>query len=118
MTISFDDAAQVEELLDYPGCIDAMRCERRFDPVRPQPIRSGTLSPFSINDARMIDRNVVKRAFDIAPECGSIEELKRRLIREGYTRVNAHLSGWQIRRGILGRVNRHPGDRVSRQTES
>jgi len=41
MTISFYDAAQVEDLLDYPGCIDAMR--RAMIALstgeRPQPLR-------------------------------------------------------------------------------
>jgi ornithine cyclodeaminase len=41
MTISFYDVAQVEELLDYPGCIDAMR--RAMIALstgeRPQPLR-------------------------------------------------------------------------------
>lgn len=55
--------------------------------------------------------NIIQRAFDIAPECGSIEEVKRRLIRDGYIHVNAHLSGWQIRREIISRLNpdlKHP----------
>jgi hypothetical protein len=48
---------------------------------------------------------IIERAFELAPECGSMEELKRRLIREGYFQVNAHLSGWQIRRDIVRRLN-------------
>ena len=41
MTISFYDAAQVEELLDYPGCIDAMRRAMiaLSSSERPQPLR-------------------------------------------------------------------------------
>jgi ornithine cyclodeaminase len=41
MTISFYDAAQVEELLDYPGCIDAMReaMIALSSGERPQPLR-------------------------------------------------------------------------------
>ena len=50
--------------------------------------------------------NIIERASALAPECGSIEELKRRLIREGYLQVNAHLSGYQIRREVLQRLNR------------
>lgn len=50
--------------------------------------------------------NIIERAFEIAPECGSIDELKRRLMREGYLQVNAHLSGRQIRRDLLQRLNR------------
>ena len=41
MTISFYDAAQVEDLLDYPGCIDAMRRAMiaLSSGERPQPLR-------------------------------------------------------------------------------
>ena len=41
MTIAFFDAAQVEELLDYPGCIDAMRQAMiaLSSGERPQPLR-------------------------------------------------------------------------------
>src|SRR5439155_2846177 len=41
MTIRFYDAAQVEELLDYPGCIDAMRRAMiaLSSGERPQPLR-------------------------------------------------------------------------------
>ena len=41
MTISFYDARQVEQLLDYPGCIDAMREAMRAlsSGERPQPLR-------------------------------------------------------------------------------
>jgi len=53
--------------------------------------------------------NVIKRAFEIAPECGSMEEVKRRLIKEGYLQVNAHLSGYLIRRQILALIDRNLG---------
>ena len=41
MPIAFYDAAQVEEMLDYPGCIDAMRCAMiaLSSGERPQPLR-------------------------------------------------------------------------------
>ena len=50
--------------------------------------------------AAMEGVRIIERAFQLAPECGSIDELKRRLMREGYLQVNAHLSGRQIRRDI------------------
>jgi hypothetical protein len=59
--------------------------------------------------------NVVKRAFEIAPECGSIEEVKRRLIREGFEQVNAHLMGAQIRRQIKHLINPDPTHRVPKR---
>src|SRR6476646_11931199 len=41
MKIAFYDAAEVEELLDYPGCIDAMRraMAALSSGERPQPLR-------------------------------------------------------------------------------
>src|SRR5436305_12829391 len=41
MTIAFFDAAQVEEQLDYPGCIDTMRraMTELSSGERPQPLR-------------------------------------------------------------------------------
>lgn len=56
--------------------------------------------------------DIIKRAFYLASECGSLAELKRRLILEGYFQVNAHLSGWQIRRDLIPRLNRQLVDRV------
>ena len=53
----------------------------------------------------MEGRTVVERAFEIAPEYGSISDVKRRLIDEGYTQVNAYLSGRRIRADIIGRLN-------------
>ena len=49
--------------------------------------------------------SIIKRAFEIAPEFGSIADVKRKLIDEGYIQVNAHLSGRQIRADILGRLD-------------
>lgn len=54
--------------------------------------------------AQHTEPDVIKRAFDIAWECDSLVELRRRLIVEGYFQVNAHLSGWQIRRDLTRRL--------------
>jgi hypothetical protein len=56
--------------------------------------------------------DAIRRAFDIAPECGSLTELKRCLIVESYFNVNGHLSGWQIRRDLNLRLNRELVHRV------
>jgi hypothetical protein len=50
--------------------------------------------------------NVIERAFQLAPECGSLEQLKRKLIHEGYLQVEAHLSGRQIRSEISPLLDR------------
>ena len=51
MTIAFYDAAEVEELLDYPGCIDAMRraMAALSSGERPQPLRQ----IFTVGDNQM-----------------------------------------------------------------
>ena len=54
----------------------------------------------------MEDVNIIERAFQLAAESGSIDEVKRKLQREGYFHVEAHLSGRQIRSEINGRLNR------------
>lgn len=41
--------------------------------------------------------NIIQRAFEVAPECGTIDEIKRKLVHEGYFQVEAHLEGKQIR---------------------
>jgi hypothetical protein len=35
----------------------------------------------------------VERAFQLAPECRSLEELRAKLMKEGWTNVDAHLHG-------------------------
>jgi len=42
--------------------------------------------------AVMGNRDVIKRAFEIAPECGSLTEVKLQLSREGYPRVHVENS--------------------------
>jgi hypothetical protein len=39
----------------------------------------------------------VERALQLAPECMSLEELRRRLKKEGYSLVDEHLAGSQIK---------------------
>ena len=50
--------------------------------------------------------DIIERAFQLAAESGSIDEVKRKLRREGYFHVEAHLSGRQIRAEIAERLNR------------
>jgi hypothetical protein len=35
----------------------------------------------------------VERAFQLAPECSTIDQLRSKLMREGCTSIDAHLSG-------------------------
>lgn len=48
---------------------------------------------------------IIERAFEIAPQCGSIDELKRRLTQEGYSNVNAHFAGRQLKAQLSGLLN-------------
>lgn len=41
----------------------------------------------------------VERAFKLAPECRSIDELRAKLLREGYSNIDAHLQG-SLRRDL------------------
>jgi hypothetical protein len=54
--------------------------------------------------------NIIERAYELALESRSIEEIKKKLLREGYVNVHAHLGGRQIRQDLLERLNR--GERV------
>jgi hypothetical protein len=50
-------------------------------------------------------QNIIERAFHLATESGSVDEVHRKLVREGYFEVHAHLAGRQIRHEILHRLN-------------
>jgi hypothetical protein len=50
--------------------------------------------------------DIIQRAFQLAAESASVEDVKRKLQREGYFQVEAHLSGRQIRAEITQRLNR------------
>ena len=41
--------------------------------------------------------NIIERAFQLAPEATSIEDIRRALRREGYSSVDAHLEGASIK---------------------
>jgi hypothetical protein len=49
--------------------------------------------------------DIIQRAFQLAAESGSVDEVKRKLRREGYFHVEAHFSGRQIRSEIAQRLN-------------
>jgi hypothetical protein len=49
--------------------------------------------------------DIIERAFQLAAESGSVDEVKRKLRREGYFQVEAHLSGRQIRAEVAQRLN-------------
>lgn len=59
-------------------------------------------------ESRVSEANVIERAFQLAPECRSIDELRRKLMREGYVNVEAHLQGRHIRSQISPLLRHKP----------
>lgn len=44
---------------------------------------------------------IIERAYQLAGECGTVDEVRKRLRREGYFDVEAHLRGPQIRGELM-----------------
>jgi len=59
----------------------------------------------SVTFVGMQGTNIIERAFQLAGNSGSVEEVKRKLMQEGYLSVHAHLGGRQIRGEIVNRLN-------------
>ena len=51
--------------------------------------------------------NIIERAFQLASDAVSIDEVKKQLRREGYLQVDAHFSGRQIRLELTQRLRGH-----------
>jgi hypothetical protein len=43
------------------------------------------------------EASVIERAFQLASECANLEDVKRKLKREGYFNVDAHFSGGSLK---------------------
>ena len=53
----------------------------------------------------MQEAGIIERAFQLAPQCASLEELRQRLRREGYFHIHAHLGGKHIRDQLYERLD-------------
>jgi len=53
----------------------------------------------------MSQANIIERAFQLAPECQTVVEVRNKLSREGYLQVDAHFSGRLIKKEIAQRLN-------------
>ena len=51
-------------------------------------------------------KHLIERAFELAPTCINIEEIRSALRREGYSNVDAHLTGRVIRADLSKLMNR------------
>ena len=54
---------------------------------------------------------LIERAFQLAERSQSLDEIRRGLIQDGYTSVEAHLSGQQIRRELNLRLRTDSSER-------
>lgn len=76
--------------------------------------RNGTAVP-SVCDGDEIFRefnlqtpHIIERAFQLAPAFSSVEEIRKALRHEGYTNIDAHLSGASIRADLKKRFAQPP----------
>ena len=53
-----------------------------------------------------MEKHIIERAFELAPRCENIEEIRTALRREGYSSVDAHLAGRIIRADLTKLLNR------------
>jgi hypothetical protein len=51
-------------------------------------------------------KGTIERAYELAPTCGNIEDIRTALRQEGYTNVDAHLAGRVIRCDLTKLLNR------------
>jgi len=54
----------------------------------------------------MQTHNIIERAFQLASDAHSIEEIRKTLRREGYSNVDAHLGGASIKADLKKRFPR------------
>ena len=50
-------------------------------------------------------KGTIERAVELAPSCGNIEDIRMALRREGYSNIDAHLSGRVIRYDLTKLLN-------------
>lgn len=48
--------------------------------------------------------HIIERALELAPECVSVTDVKRRLKAEGYIQIEEHLAGRLTRQQIIERL--------------
>lgn len=54
----------------------------------------------------MQTQNIIERAFQLARDSSSVEEIRKALRHEGYSNINAHLSGASIKADLKKRFAR------------
>ena len=49
-----------------------------------------------------MEKNIFERAFELAPGCDTLDQLRMALKREGYANVDQHFQGRQIKAQVAG----------------
>ncbi len=52
--------------------------------------------------------NIIERAFQLAKECASVDEIRGKLKQEGFSNVDAHMAGGKIRSDLTKIIRRDP----------
>ena len=52
----------------------------------------------------IMNAGIVERAYQLAPQCRTIDEIRSKLVREGYGSVDAHLQATSLRRDLKTRL--------------
>lgn len=50
-------------------------------------------------------KSIIERAFELAPLCSDLRQLRQMLKAEGYSQIQEHLSGLGTRRALSERLN-------------
>ena len=53
-----------------------------------------------------MEKGIIERAYELAPECSTVDEVRGALRREGYSNVDGHLSGPRIRADLTKLLNK------------
>ena len=56
-----------------------------------------------------MEKNIIQRAFELAPQCNSMKDLRKALAAEGYSQIDAHLSGLGTQRELRKLYNAGAG---------
>ena len=53
-----------------------------------------------------MEKGIIERAYELAPECTTVDEIRGALRREGHSNVDAHLAGGSIRAELRKLLNK------------
>lgn len=54
-----------------------------------------------------MEKGVIERAYELAPTCANIDDVRTALKKEGYSNVDAHLAGHKIKADLGKLLNRN-----------